>query len=100
MQVAERKRVQVSDYLRSYIYPGAELDVYVNKDPAALMRRTLQGPVVPVGVPIEEGSLNRELVNLGLAEENEEQNTLVHMASTNIVQQVYGSFIENLFHRL
>jgi hypothetical protein len=93
------KRAEVSDFLRNYIYPGAEIDVFVHKDPSNLMERSAAGrPQVPVVASVGGLNINRALVERGLAESMAEGEALDPMMATGGVQRAFGRFWENLAH--
>ena len=99
MEVANRKRGQISDYLREHIYPGAEIDVYVHRDPSALMERGPSGmPEVKAIASVGGQNLNRALVEEGLAESMAAGEALDPMMATSGVQRSFGRFWENLAH--
>jgi hypothetical protein len=93
------KRAQVSDFLREYIYPGAEVDVFVHRDPSGLMERGPSGrPEVPAVVSVGGTNLNRELIRRGLAEQRSDGEALDPTMATGGAQRLFGKFWENLAH--
>jgi hypothetical protein len=99
VRAGEAKRVQASDFLREYIYPGAEIDVFIHKDPSNLMERGPGGrPQVAAVVSVGGINLNRELVERGLAESMAEGEALDPMMATSGAQRMFGNFWENLTH--
>jgi len=68
-----RKQVQVADYLREYIYPGAELDIYVHRDPLHTYKKDKGGYYQPAAIKTATGeSIAEGLVKEGLAQYQEE----------------------------
>ncbi len=99
MRTGAAKRVQASDFLRDYVRPGAEIDVFVHKDPSNLMERGPSGrPQVSAIVSVGGVNINRELVERGLAESLETGKALDPMMATSGVQRSFGNFWENLTH--
>jgi hypothetical protein len=98
MRRGERKRVQISDYLREYAYPGAEMDIYVHRDPGFQMKKTAAGPIVPAVMVADGENINRELIRQRLAAESDEETALANMAAVSSSQRLFGSFWENLLH--
>jgi intein/homing endonuclease len=99
MQTGLAKRAQISDFLRDYIYPGAEVDVFVNKDLSNLMERSQSGaPIVPAVVSAGGININRELVEQGLAESMNDGQALGPSMATDIGQRAFGSLWEGLTH--
>jgi hypothetical protein len=93
------KRAQVSDFLRDYIRPGSEIDVFVNKDPSNLMERGPGGrPQVAAVVSVGGMNINRALVEQGLAESMADGEALDPMMATSGAQRAFGNFWENLAH--
>lgn len=99
MSVGVRKRASMARYLREQLRPGAEVQVQINRDRSALMQRGPgDQPVVPAVISVGGQSLNRQLVEMGLAEEKGGAQILDPMAATGVVQRAVGSFWENLMH--
>jgi len=99
MRRGKRKRAQLSDYLRQYVYPGAEIDVYVHRDPSALMQRGISGvPEVKAVMSVGGHNLNRALVEEGLAESMATGEPLDPMMATGGIQRAFGSWWEKLAH--
>lgn len=99
MRVGQAKRVQAADFLREYVYPGAEVDVFVHRDPSNLMERGPGGgPQVSAVVSVGGLNINRALVEKGLAESMAEGEALDPMMATSGAQRMFGNFWENLTH--
>jgi hypothetical protein len=99
MRAGAARRVQASDFLREYIRPGAEIDVFVHKDPSNLMERG-PGDRPQVAAVVSAGgiNINRELVERGLAESMDTGKALDPMMAASGVQRAFGNFWENLTH--
>ncbi len=99
MQSGQAKQAQISDFLREYVYPGAEIDVFVHKDPSNLMSRGASGtPQVQAVVSVGGVNLNRELVERGLAESLADGEALDPMMATGSIRRSFGGFWEGLAH--
>lgn len=99
MRVGQAKRAQASQFLREYIRPGTEVDVFVNRDPSNLMERGPGGrPQVEAVVSVGGLNINRALVERGLAESMADGEALDPMMATSGVQRAFGNFWENLTH--
>jgi hypothetical protein len=99
LREGQAKQAQLSDYLRDYLYPGAEIDVFVHKDPSSLMERGPGGQAtVPVVAVAGGTNVNRRLIEMGLGHEEETLGALDPMAATGAIQRAFGSFWENLAH--
>lgn len=87
------KQTQISDYLREYIYPGAELDVYVHRDPTL---RFQQGGIQPAAIMAGGEHLGAGLVEAGLGEYKESPFAVA--GQYNAAQQALGSWWERSAH--
>jgi hypothetical protein len=97
--LGNRKQAQVSDFLRQYVRPGAEVDLYVHRDPAMLMQRMDDGrPSVPAVISAGGVNVNRELVRRGLAERAEAEGVLDDMSGVSATHWAFGSMWERLLH--
>jgi len=95
-----RKRTQMADFLREHLYPGAEVDVFVHKDPSLTMERNQGGQVVvPSVVSHGNVNLNRELIERGMAASTDDRSSpLQATQGSGRIQRMFGRFWENLAH--
>lgn len=99
-QVADKKRVQLSDYLRQYVRPGSEVDVFVHRDPSLMYEYSEEGtPQVQAVVSAAGRNLNRALLERGLAQEQETSKTLDATMATSGIQRGFGALWERFTHQ-
>lgn len=92
------KRAQISDFLREYIQPGMELDVYVHKD--TLHRYATDdelGAYQPAAIESGGVNLGDELVDRGLAEYMD-NSVFARQAKYTSGQRILGSLWEDIAH--
>jgi hypothetical protein len=93
------KRVELSDYLRSYIHPGAEVDIFVHKDPSLMMEYSDEGkPQVQAIISAAGRNINRELLERGLAQAAETSVTLDAKMAVGPVERGFGAVWERFTH--
>jgi len=87
------KQTQISDYLREYVYPGAEMDVYVHRDPSI---RYQQGDIQQAAMVVNGQNIGAGLVQEGLAKFDKSPYSVA--GQYNIAQQTLGSWWERSAH--
>jgi hypothetical protein len=66
-------RTLIADYLRQYIYPGAELDVFVHRDPVERYKTSaVTGSYIPAAIVAGGVNLGKELADKGLVTKDKE----------------------------
>ena len=99
MRQGAAKRVELSDYLRSYIHPGAEVDIFVHKDPSLMMEYSDEGkPQVQAIISAAGRNINRELLERGLAQAAETSVTLDAKMAVGPVERGFGAVWERFTH--
>ena len=96
-----RKQAQVSDFLRGNLYPGAEVDLYVHRDPSLLLERNLESNAPQIEAIISAGgrNINRELLQAGLASNiSTDVDILQPTEAVGLLQRAFGKFWENVAH--
>jgi hypothetical protein len=99
LAVQDRKRAQTSDFLRQYVKPGSEIDVFVHRDPSLMIEAGPGGqPQVQAVMSVGGLNLNRALVENGLAQETKTSELLDASIATSGSQRMFGAFYERLMH--
>jgi hypothetical protein len=93
-----RKQAQVADYLREYVQPGAELDIFVHRDPLHRFKKGPAGAYQPAAIQVSGRNLGEALVSGNLMEYTSNKDPFVIQSKYGPVQRALGSIWENITH--
>jgi hypothetical protein len=93
-----RKQAQVSDFLREHVEPGAELDIFVHRDPLHRFKKTEAGYYQPAVISAGGQNLSEQLVNADLMEFNRGEDPLAIKSKYNVAQRALGGLWERITH--
>ena len=93
-----RKQAQVSDYIREHVQPGAELDVFVHRDPLHRFKKGRGGYYQPAVIEAGGENLGERLVDAGLMQLVGDEDPFAIRTSYNAAQRIAGGIWEKIAH--
>ena len=93
-----RKQAQVSDFLREHVQPGAELDVFVHRDPLHRFKKSEAGYYQPAIIESKGQNLSEKLVDADIMRFSGGKDPFAIRSKYNVAQRMLGGFWEKLAH--
>lgn len=94
-----RQQARVSDFLREHVEPGAEMDIFVHRDPAHRYKK-LAGVKDTYYMPAVLDTLNKQALTSGIVTPTTDKTDPFSLYSKyNPAQRALGSLWENIAHK-
>jgi hypothetical protein len=93
-----RKQAQVSDYLREYVQPGMELDIFVHRDPLHRFKKGPGGYYQPAVIEAGGRNLGEDLVDAEVMRFVGDEDPFAIRGKYNVAQRALGGLWEAITH--
>jgi intein/homing endonuclease len=93
-----RKQVLMADYLREYVQPGMELDVFTHRDPLHRFKKGPAGYYQPAVIQAGDRNLGEQLVDAEIMRFAEDEDPFAIRTKYNAAQRTLGGLWETISH--